>query len=140
MNILILGAGNMGSALASRFANAGHRVRIAARTPGKAESVAAATGAQAYAPGQLLADDEVVVLVTGHADAVPALQALGPLDGNVVIDITNPLTADYMGLTLGHDTSAAEEIAKAFPTIELVKAFNTLFAQVLAQGPAFAGG
>ncbi len=140
MNILILGAGNMGSALASRFANAGHRVRIAARTPGKAESVAAATGAQAYAAGQLLADDEVVVLATGHADAVPALQALGPLDGKVVIDITNPLTADYMGLTLGHDTSAAEEIAKAFPTIELVKAFNTLFAQVLAQGPAFAGG
>ena len=140
MNILILGAGNMGSALASRFANAGHRVRIAARTPGKAESVAAATGAQAYAPGQLLADDEVVVLATGHADAVPALQALGPLDGKVVIDITNPLAADYMGLTLGHDTSAAEEIAKAFPTIELVKAFNTLFAQVLAQGPAFAGG
>ena len=89
MNILILGAGNMGSALASRFANAGHRVRIAARTAGKAESVAAATGAQAYAPGQLLADDEVVVLATGHADAVPALQALGPLDGNVVIDITN---------------------------------------------------
>ena len=140
MNILILGAGNMGSALASRFANAGHRVRIAARTPGKAESVAAATGAQAYAAGQLLADDEVVVLATCHADAVPALQALGPLDGKVVIDITNPLTADYMGLTLGHDTSAAEEIAKAFPTIELVKAFNTLFAQVLAQGPAFAGG
>ncbi len=140
MNILILGAGNMGSALASRFANAGHRVRIAARPPGKAESVAAATGAQAYAPGQLLADDEVVVLATGHADAVPALQALGPLDGKVVIDITNPLAADYMGLTLGHDTSAAEEIAKAFPTIELVKAFNTLFAQVLAQGPAFAGG
>ncbi len=140
MNILILGAGNMGSALASRFANAGHRVRIAARTPGKAESVAAATGAQAYAPGQLLADDEVVVLATGHADAVPALQALGPLDGKVVIDITNPLAADYMGLTLGHDTSAAEEIAKAFPTIELVKAFNTLFAQVLAQGPAVAGG
>lgn len=140
MNILILGAGNMGSALASRFANAGHRVRIAARTPGKAESVAAATGAQAYAAGQLLADDEVVVLATGHADAIPALQALGPLDGKVVIDITNQLTADYMGLTLGHDTSAAEEIAKAFPTIELVKAFNTLFAQVLAQGPAFAGG
>lgn len=75
-----------------------------------------------------------------HREGQPALQALGPLDGKVVIDITNPLAADYMGLTLGHDTSAAEEIAKAFPTIELVKAFNTLFAQVLAQGPAFAGG
>ena len=66
MNILILGAGNMGSALASRFANAGHRVRIAARTPGKAESVAAATGAQAYAAGQLLAGDSAHLRQVRH--------------------------------------------------------------------------
>ena len=58
----------------------------------------------------------------------------------MVIDITNPLTADYMGLTLGHDTSAAEEIARAVPGIELVKAFNTLFAPMLADGPQFADG
>ena len=32
-----------------------------------------------------------------------------------VIDITNPLTAGYMGLQIGHSTSAAEEIAKAVP-------------------------
>ncbi|MNE45963.1 hypothetical protein D3C80_1402800 [compost metagenome] len=56
----------------------------------------------------------------------------------MVIDITNPLTADYMGLTIGHSTSAAEEIAKALPGVELVKGFNTLFAQVLASGPTFA--
>jgi predicted dinucleotide-binding enzyme len=45
-----------------------------------------------------------------------------------------------MGLTLGHSTSAAEEIAKAIPGAYVVKAFNTLFAQVLAQGATLADG
>ena len=65
---------------------------------------------------------------------------MGDLQGKVVIDITNPLTADYMGLTLGHSTSAAEEIAKAVPGAEVVKAFNTVFAQVLAEGANFGAG
>lgn len=140
MNVLILGAGNMGSALAGQLSRAGHAVRITARSPDKAQAVAAATGAQAVSADQALAGSDVVILATGYADAVPALQSLGSLDGKVVVDITNPLTADYMGLTLGHDTSAAEEVARAIPGAQVVKAFNTLFAQVLADGPAFAGG
>ena len=71
---------------------------------------------------------------------MPALQAVGDLQGTVAIDITNPLTPDYMGLTIGHSTSAAEEIAQAVPGIELVKAFNTVFAQVLAEGADFGNG
>ena len=73
-------------------------------------------------------------------DAVTALRSVGNLAGQVVIDITNPLTADYMGLTLGHATSAAEEIAKAVPGAEVVKAFNTVFAQVLGEGADFGNG
>jgi 8-hydroxy-5-deazaflavin:NADPH oxidoreductase len=57
-----------------------------------------------------------------------------PATWAVVIDITNPLTADYMGLTVGHGTSAAEQIAQAVPGNELVKGFNMVFAQVLAEG------
>ena len=45
-----------------------------------------------------------------------------------------------MGLTLRHATSAAEEIAKAVPGAEVVKAFNTVFAQVLAEGAGFGNG
>ncbi len=45
-----------------------------------------------------------------------------------------------MGLTLGHSTSAAEEIARAVPQAEVVKAFNTVFAQVLAGGADFGNG
>jgi predicted dinucleotide-binding enzyme len=85
-------------------------------------------------------DADVVIVATGFADAIPALKSVGPLAGKVIVDITNPLTDDYAGLTIGHDTSAAEEIAKAFPEAEVVKAFNTLFAQVLAEGASFADG
>jgi predicted dinucleotide-binding enzyme len=81
-----------------------------------------------------------VVLATGYADAVAALRDAGDVQGKVIVDITNPLTADYMGLTIGHSTSAAEEIAKAVPGAEVVKAFNTVFAQVLAEGADFGGG
>lgn len=76
----------------------------------------------------------MVVLATGYEDAVNALARVGNLSGKVVIDITNPLTADYMGLTLGYSTSAAEEIARAVLEAELVKLFNTMFAQVLSRG------
>jgi len=70
---------------------------------------------------------------------VAALGSAGDLKGKVIVDITNPLTADYTGLTIGHSTSAAEEIQKAFPGAKVVKAFNTVFAQVIAGGAKLAG-
>lgn len=140
MNITILGAGNMGSALAKQLARAGHRVRITSRDSAKARAVAdAVPGATVVAAKDAAAGSDVVIVATGYADAVAALRSLGSLAGKVVIDITNPLTPDYMGLTVGFNSSAAEEIAKAVPGAELVKAFNTLFAQVIANGAAPAG-
>lgn len=141
MNLLLLGAGNMGSALALQFTRAGHDVRIAATSLEKAAAVASRIpGATAVELAGSAAASDVIVVATPFEQAVSALQAAGPLDGKIVIDITNPLTADYMGLTIGHDTSAAEEIAKAIPTAEVAKAFNTLFAQVIAEGASFANG
>ena len=141
MAITILGAGNMGSALAKQLARAGHQVRITSRDAAKARAVAGAVpGAAAVAAKEALAGSDVVVVATGYAEAVPALRSLGSLASTIVSDITNPVTSDYMGLTVGFSSSAAEEIAKAVPAAEVVKAFNTVFAQVLANGPAFAGG
>jgi NADPH-dependent F420 reductase len=141
MNITILGAGNMGSALARQLSRAGHKVRIATRNAEKAKAlVAASPRAVIASPADSAVDSSIVIVATGYADAVPALQSVGSLAGKIVIDITNPLNADYSGLTVGHDTSAAEEIAKAVPGAEVVKAFNTVFAQVLADGPKFANG
>ena len=138
MNILVIGTGNMGSAFVKQLTLAGHQVKVTARDTTKAQALAAInSGATAVAATNAAADVDAIILATGYADAVAALQSVGNLTGKIIIDITNPLTADYMGLTLGHSTSAAEEIAKALPTAQVVKAFNTLFAQVLAEGADF---
>ena len=141
MNVTVIGAGNMGSAFVKQLVRAGHQVSVASRDGVKAAQVASANpGAKAVPTSGAAAGADVVVLATGYGDAAGALQAVGDLEGKVVVDITNPLTADYMGLTLGHSTSAAEEIAKAVPGAEVVKGFNTLFAQVLAEGADFGNG
>lgn len=141
MKITVIGAGNMGSAFVKQLTLAGHQVKLTARDGAKAAQVAAAhSGASAVATAGSAADADAVVLATGYADAVQALQTVGDLNGKVVIDITNPLTADYMGLTIGHSTSSAEQIAQAVPGAEVVKAFNTLFAQVLGDGADFGNG
>ena len=141
MKVTVLGAGNMGAAFVKQLSRAGHQVTVTARNLDKALAVAQANpGAVAVAPAGAAASADAIVLATGYGDAVSALQSLGDLRGKVVVDITNPLTADYMGLTLGHSTSAAEEIAKAAPGAEVVKAFNTVFAQVLTDGADFGNG
>ena len=141
MKVTVIGAGNMGSAFVKQLTRAGHQVSVTARNLDKARTVAAANpGAVAVAADNAAAGADVVVLATGFEDAIAALRSVGPLQGKVVIDITNPLTADYMGLTLGHSTSASEEIAKAVPGAGVVKAFNTVFAPVLAEGADFGGG
>ncbi len=141
MNITIIGAGNMGSAFAKQLARAGHQITIASRDNAKAAQVAAAhQGAKAVTLAGAATGADAIVLATGYDSAVAALQAVGELQGKVVIDITNPLTPDYMSLTLGHNSSAAEEIAKAVPGAEVVKGFNTVFAQVLSEGADFGNG
>lgn len=141
MKITVIGAGNMGAAFVKQLTRAGHQVSVTARDGAKAARVAAANpGAVAVATAGAAKTADAVVLATAYADAVGALKSVGDLQGKVVIDITNPLTPDYMGLTLGHTTSAAEEIAKAVPGADVVKAFNTVFAQVLAEGADFGAG
>ncbi|MDA8347673.1 MAG: NADPH-dependent F420 reductase [Pseudomonadota bacterium] len=141
MKVTVLGAGNMGSAFVKQLVRSGHEVRVTSRSATEAEQVAAANpGANAVAPGNSAREADVVVLATGYSEAVSALRSIGDLRGKIVLDITNPLTPDYMGLTVGHSTSAAEEIAKAFPGTDFVKGFNTVFAQVLAAGPQLGSG
>lgn len=141
MKVLVIGAGNMGSAFVKQLTAAGHQVSVTARSAEKAQALAASyPGTQVVASDNAAASSDVVILATGYTDAVNALRSVGDLRDKVVIDITNPLTDDYMGLTIGYDTSAAEQIAAAVPGAEVVKAFNTLFAQVLSDGADFGNG
>jgi 8-hydroxy-5-deazaflavin:NADPH oxidoreductase len=130
MKIAVIGSGNMGSSFVKQLRKAGHTVSITSRNEASAQALATAHGATVVDASKV-GNAEIIVLATNAADAIPALKAAGDLTGKVVVDITNPLTADYMGLTIGHSTSSAEEIAKAFPGVRLVKGFNTVFAQLL---------
>jgi 8-hydroxy-5-deazaflavin:NADPH oxidoreductase len=136
----IIGAGNMGTAFAKRLTAVGHDVSITATDAAHAEKAAAATGGKAHAvrPDQIARNADILILATPYGAAADALRAAGDLAGKTVIDISNPLTADMSGLSLGHTTSAGEEIQKAAPGAHVVKAFNTIFAQVLG-GDAAAG-
>lgn len=138
MKVLVIGAGNMGAAFVKQLHLAGHQVRVISKESSKAKDLAAKfPGVEATAAADAAQGQDAIVLATSYADAVSALRSVGDVAGKVVIDITNPLTADYMGLTIGHNTSAAEEIAHAVPDALIVKGFNTVFAQVLDEGADF---
>ena len=139
MKVLVIGAGNMGAGFVKQLAAAGHQVSVTARDITKAQAVAQQFGASAVPQDNAASGVDAVVVATPYGEAAAALRSVGARAGTVVIDITNPLTADYMGLTLGHSTSAAEEIARAVPGAEVVKGFNTVFAQVLANGADLGG-
>ena len=141
MSIAILGTGNMAKGLAGLFDAAGYDVVIGSRDPLRAAEAARTIGPRVAGTGlaEAAAGADTVVLAIPFDGAAAVLAAAGALTGKIVIDITNPLTADYAGLTIGHSTSAAEEIARLVPGARVVKAFNTVFAGVLQAGGKVGG-
>lgn len=81
---------------------------------------------------------EVVVLATPLGGDSGRDQGRRTLTGKIVIDATNPLKPDLSGLALGHTTSAGEEVARWASGAKVVKAFNTIGAQHMAN-PRFGG-
>jgi predicted dinucleotide-binding enzyme len=140
MNITIVGYGNMGSALAQGLVKAGHNVVVTGKSPAKANEAAAKAGARALPVAEAAAGADLILATAPYNAQADAVLALGDLNGKTVVDISNPLKADMSGLQVGHSTSAAEEIAKRLPGAKVVKAFNTIFAQVLQEGPGFKQG
>lgn len=141
MSISIIGAGNMGKGLAGLFARAGYDVVIAARNPARAAEAANSAGAKTRAASvsEAAKASDIIVLAVPFGAVAETLAEAGDVDGKTIVDITNPLTADYSGLAIGHTTSAAEEIQKLAPKAKVIKAFNTIFASVLAAGGRVAG-
>jgi hypothetical protein len=124
MNIAILGTGNMAQPLGALARAAGHPVIFGSRQ---------ATGERVSMVEAAQRGDLVILAVPYEAalDLASQSDIQRALSGKIVIDITNPLAPDYMSLTVGHTSSAAERLQERLPDARLVKAFNTIFADVL---------
>ena len=126
MRLAVIGAGVFGGAFTAAATRAGHDVTVAARRMEHAEKTAAEAGAAAAPVDRAIAGADIVALAI-PAEAGPdwAGEYADRLAGKVVVDVTNPVTADFSDLyTSG--TSAAELIQDRLGRVPVVKAFNTV--------------
>lgn len=130
MDIAIIGAGNVGGALARAFVRSGHAVTITARSSDRASQVARATGAKLAATNAEAAGSaDVIVLATPFSSAADvAAEIKDAARGRVIVDATNRMSFGPTGPDMDTSISNAEELAALLPDSHVVKAFNTLFA------------
>ncbi len=148
MKIAVLGTGTVGRTVSGRLAELGHDVTLGTRDP---EATAAREEYAAWAaaqPGVALAtfpDAAASADLVVHAGS--GLAALGLLDqagaenlaGKVLLDISNPLdfSAGFPPTLSVKDTdSLGEQIQRAHPDARVVKALNTLTADLMVHPQA----
>ena len=128
MRIGVLGTGVVGRTLAGKLRELGHDVVIGSRTEGEDKR----PFAEAAAHGELL------INATGGSNSLAALEAAGAanIGGKVLIDVGNPL--DFSRgmpptLSVCNDDSLGEQIQRAYPDAKVVKALNTVTANVMVE-------
>ena len=133
MRIGIIGSGNMGQALGGRWAAAGHAVLFGSRDSAKAIAIAERCGhsAQAGSFDDAAAFGEVVLHTVRGVFPSELLAAPGSLDGKIVIDCNNSdLPADFrFAIPV---PSLAERLARDVARARVVKAFNTMAAELIS--------
>jgi hypothetical protein len=131
----IIGAGNIGRALARTALRAGRQVVIAnSRGPESLAPVVADLGTGVSAGKVREAAAAGIVAIAVRWTSVPAAISGLKWDGQPVIDATNAFNADLDGRT------SSEIVADLVPGARLVKAANTLAAEVLGADPHDTGG
>ncbi|GAA2705632.1 NADPH-dependent F420 reductase [Micromonospora olivasterospora] len=151
MRIAVLGTGMVGRAIAARAAELGHEVTVGTRDVAATRAGDWADWAASHPRVGLAghADatrgSELVVNATSGAGSLTALAAAGEenLAGKVLLDIANPL--DFGNgfpptLSVLNDDSLGERIQRAFPRTRVVKALNTLTADLMTHPRQLADG
>jgi predicted dinucleotide-binding enzyme len=136
-NISIIGTGNMARTIGALAVAGGNTVEVIGRDQSKAAELAKALGGRTTTGefGAVPAGD-IVIVALGYANVVPVVAQYGnALAGKVIVDICNPVNSAGDGLAIPDGTSIAQNVAGAAPaSASVVKAFNTTFGAVLAEG------
>jgi len=133
MKIGIVGAGNIGATAARLFVRAGHEVAISnSRGPDSLRELVTLLGPSAHA---MTVDEAArwgdVILLAVPWRSPKALPKPETVANKIVIDAMNPYKPDGSIYEFG-DSTSSEETAKRLPGARLVKAFNTIYYQHLA--------
>jgi predicted dinucleotide-binding enzyme len=119
MKVSIIGQGNVGSALRKGAETAGYEVK----TAGANQEEVRAAGTWG----------DIIILAIPASARQDAIKNLGPIAGKTLVDATNLLNADG-GFEGDLTKSGAEQVQEWAPKANVVKAFNTVFAQNMTTG------
>ncbi|MFE2998769.1 NADPH-dependent F420 reductase [Nocardia sp. NPDC059246] len=139
----ILGAGNIGQAVADKAVRQGHEVLIGnSRGPETLRAVVEQLGPKAHAVTAGEAAQAELVFLALPFFAVPDLTGLTDWSGKIVVDTTNQFAAanPWRGRYDVGDLTGSEWVAERLPGARVVKAFNTVFAAFIAADPQHAEG
>jgi predicted dinucleotide-binding enzyme len=131
VNLGIIGAGSLGTALGGRLAERGHTIMFGGGA--SAQDAAVRQRARVGSNAETAAFGDVVILAVPFAAIDAALAEAAPLRGRVLWSCVNALKPDYTGLVVGFDNSAAEEVARRAPGALVVAALPP-FAHAIAAG------
>jgi 8-hydroxy-5-deazaflavin:NADPH oxidoreductase len=131
MRIWVIGTDPLARALGHSWARAGHEVLFTLGDRTDWDALATETGGRVATPAEG-ATAAVVLLAAPWSAVGKALRTMGSLAGKVVVDATNP-HEPMVG------ASGAEEVALRAPGAQVVKAFNTVAAPVVAQAAGAPG-
>jgi 8-hydroxy-5-deazaflavin:NADPH oxidoreductase len=130
MKIAIIGTGKMGSGFAGALKDK-HEVWLGSRDTERGKQAAQETGATGGGSyGDVVADADLVVLAVPWGAVEETLPQLGDLSGKVLVDITNPYTAE--GLVPLDGTSTSEEIQKRVDA-PVIKGWNHVYSANLSR-------
>lgn len=130
ITIAVIGTGNVGSALATAWARAGHTVRLGVQNIDsfKGKALLGNPNTTAHLVQEAVQQSDVVLVAVPAPEASNAAQALGDTTGKVVIDAMNIV----MGRGPEGYANTSDAILAHTATRDVVKCFNTTGAENMA--------